>query len=169
MRADMVCFVVMGVAGCGKSTVAQALAKHLGVNYMEGDTLHDSSNVEKMSRGEALTDDDRWPWLQRIGQCLADNEGAMVISCSALRRVYRDRITQFAAKPVLFIHLAADQSVIAERMASRSGHFMPVSLLDSQYLALEPLQQDEPGTTIDISQSLETVMEDVIVYLKGQV
>ncbi len=154
----------MGVAGCGKSTVGEALANHFALIYVEGDALHDQSNVAKMSRGEALTDDDRWPWLQRIGEQLANSDNPTVISCSALRRVYRDHIRKHAARPVVFVHLAAAQSVIAERMARRTDHFMPVSLLTSQFETLEPLQHDEAGIAIDISQTVERVIADTVEY-----
>ncbi len=158
----------MGVAGCGKSTVGEILARHFSLAYVEGDTLHDQSSVAKMSRGEALTDDDRWPWLQRIGERLASDGDPLVISCSALKRSYRDHIGRFAQSPVAFVHLAAEQSVVAERMAKRRDHFMPTSLLDSQYSTLESLQIDEAGITIDIAQSLEAVIADGVQYMQRQ-
>lgn len=147
--------VVMGVAGCGKSTVGLALAQRLKYLYVEGDELHDPASIEKMSSGQSLTDSDRWPWLQRVGKQLSDNNKAVVISCSALKRAYRDVIRQHAGKPVLFLHLSAPQSVIADRMQLRTGHFMPPELLASQFQTLEPLQADEAGAEIDITQSLE--------------
>jgi carbohydrate kinase (thermoresistant glucokinase family) len=149
----MKAIVVMGVAGCGKSTVGAALAEQLGCAYVEGDDLHDEANIKKMSSGQSLTDADRLPWLQRIGRQLADSGEPLVVSCSALRRTYRDTIRQAAGKPVLFIHLAAPQSLIAERMSARRDHFMPTTLLDSQFQTLEPLAEDEAGAVVDISQA----------------
>ena len=146
--------VVMGVAGCGKSTVGLALAQQLEYAYVEGDELHDPASIEKMSSGQSLTDSDRWPWLQRVGRQLSGNT-PVVISCSALKRTYRDVIRQYAGKPVLFLHLSAPQSVIADRMQLRTGHFMPPELLTSQFQTLEPLQADEAGAEIDLTQSLE--------------
>ncbi|OED37588.1 hypothetical protein AB833_22895 [Chromatiales bacterium (ex Bugula neritina AB1)] len=162
----MIHFVVMGVAGCGKSTVAEAIAGRFQLPCIEGDALHDPASIEKMSRGEALTDADRWPWLERIGEHLAQSDVSVVISCSALRKVYRDRIRLKAGSTVAFIHLAADQSVIAGRMAKRTGHFMPVSLLSSQFNTLESLSDDETGVTIDIAQSLEQVLVDSARYVE---
>lgn len=157
---NMAGIVIMGVAGCGKSTVGAALAEHFGFVYVEGDELHDASSIEKMSAGIGLTDDDRLPWLQRIGEQLANSAGPMVISCSALKRSYRDLIRLHAGKSVLFLHLSAPQPVIAKRMEQRAGHFMPPALLDSQFQTLEPLSNDETGTEIDITRSLEQVIDD---------
>jgi carbohydrate kinase (thermoresistant glucokinase family) len=149
----MKAIVVMGVAGCGKSTIGAALAEQLGCAYVEGDDLHGEANISKMSSGQSLTDADRLPWLQRIGQQLANSNEPMVVSCSALKRSYRDTIRKSAGKPVLFVHLAAPQALIAERMSARRDHFMPTTLLDSQFQTLEPLQQDEVGAVVDISQT----------------
>lgn len=164
----MIHFVVMGVSGCGKSTVGQALASQTGRVYVEGDTLHDAANVAKMSRGEALTDTDRWPWLSRIGKQLQSADEPLIVGCSALRKVYRDRIRSGAQGPVAFIHLAAEQSLIAQRLEQRAGHFMSPTLLTSQFETLEPLQADECGLAIDISRSVEQVIADAANFMRQQ-
>jgi gluconokinase len=157
----------MGVAGCGKSTVAKALANHLSVICLEGDDFHAAQSIEKMSRGEPLTDNDRWPWLQRIGEQLSALQSPAVVSCSALRRVYREHMISHYNGKLEFIHLAAEQTVIAKRMADRKGHFMPTDLLASQYETLEPLQPDEPGVVIDISGPVEHVIASAINYVES--
>ena len=143
--------VVMGVAGCGKTIVGEALAARLGWRMIEGDRLHPPANVERMSAGLALTDEHRWGWLDAIGAeiAAAAREGAgAVAACSALKRKYRDRLRGFA-RPMLFIHLAVDRAVASQRVASRQGHFMPASLVDSQFADLEPPGADEGAITLD--------------------
>ena len=151
----MTAVVIMGVAGCGKSSVGAQLAERFDCVFIEGDDLHDQSSIDKMSGGRSLTDVDREPWLQRIGNQLAISTDPVIVSCSALKRVYRDTIRIHAGRQVLFIHLSAPQSVIADRMQRRTGHFMPTELLDSQFQTLEPLASDEHGSVIDIAQPLE--------------
>ncbi|WP_229258371.1 gluconokinase [Duganella rivi] len=146
-------WVVMGVSGCGKSTVGQALAAANGVPFIEGDQYHPPANVAKMSAGVALTDEDRADWLlalqAQIRAARSRGEG-IVISCSSLKRRYRNLLRQ--GDPLLrFAHLSGPQQVIAARMQSRVGHYMPTSLLDSQFRDLEPLQDDEAGITLDIA------------------
>ena len=160
----MIRLVVMGVAGCGKSAVGAALAGALGVPYRDGDDLHPAANIAKMSRGEALTDVDRWPWLALVGQSLAD--GPMIIGCSALRRSYRAFITQTAAAPVVFVHLQGSRAVIEARMRARQGHFMPPMLLDSQFATLEPPGVDENAITVQIDQPLASVVAEITAKLK---
>ena len=166
----MTAVVIMGVAGCGKSSVGAQLAERFNCVFIEGDDLHDQSSIDKMSGGRSLTDADREPWLQRIGNQLAISTDPVIVSCSALKRVYRDTIRIHAGKQVLFIHLSAPQSVIADRMQRRTGHFMPTELLDSQFQTLEPLASDEHGSVIDITQPLELSINDagkiVEQYLK---
>lgn len=157
----MRCFVVMGVAGCGKSTVGAALAGATGARYIDGDDLHPPASIAKMSIGQPLTDGDRAPWLDLVGKVLADTPGRAIIGCSALKRAYRDRIRSAAGEPVSFLHLAGSRSVIELRMSRREGHFMPVSLLDSQFAALDPLQTDETGVTVDIDQPLQTIVDQL--------
>jgi len=157
-------WVIMGVCGCGKSTVGDALARAFGVDFIEGDAYHPAPNVIKMSAGEPLTDDDRAGWLQalarEIAAARARGEG-IVVSCSALKRRYRDLLRQ--ADPGLrFAHLAGPRGTIAARMQTRIGHYMPITLLDSQLRDLEPLQPGEAGITLDITQPPETLVTDII-------
>jgi gluconokinase len=156
--------VVMGVASCGKTTVGEALAKHFDVPFVEGDRLHGPDNVAKMSAGIALTDDDRWPWLQRVGEALQGEVGC-IASCSALKRSYREAITEHARRPVTFIHLHGAVDVLRARIASRKGHFMPASLLDSQLATLEMPTAEENAVTLDINQSSADVVKVAIDFL----
>ncbi|WEV64879.1 gluconokinase [Bifidobacterium sp. ESL0732] len=152
--------IVMGVSGCGKTTVAQALADKFGFEMAEGDDFHPKANVDKMSHGIPLNDEDRWPWLKIINQWMRDQDAkgvSTVVSCSALKRAYRDVLRQDL--DVLFIHLVGSEDLIGSRMRQRKGHYMPVSLLPSQFADLEPLQPDETGCEIDISGSPEQVEE----------
>ncbi len=157
--------VLMGVAGCGKSSVGAALAEALAIPYRDGDDLHSAANIAKMSRGEALTDADRWPWLALVGQRL--RAGPMIVGCSALRRVYRERITEAAGGPVCFVHLSGSRAVIGARMRARHGHFMPPALLDSQFKTLEPPEPDENAVTVDIDQPLEKIVAAIRLALAG--
>ncbi len=140
--------VVMGVAGSGKTTVGRGLADALGVPFVDGDDLHPPANIAKMARGAPLDDDDRRPWLEAVGAWLAERP-AGVVACSALKRSYRD-LLRTAAPGAVFLHLSADRDAIVERVADRPGHFMPASLVDSQFADLEPLGGDEAGATIDV-------------------
>ena len=155
-------FVVMGVAGCGKSSVAAALAERIDGKFIEGDDLHDASSIEKMSRGEALTDADRWPWLERLGLAIAGSPTPVVASCSSLKRSYRDRIRQQSKDTICFVHLTATFDTIEKRMKQRSGHFMPAALLASQFEALEPLQPDEAGMDIEAIHGLQEVVSSTL-------
>jgi gluconokinase len=157
--------VIMGVSGCGKSTVGAALGTALGIPYRDGDDLHPPANVEKMRAGIPLTDDDRWPWLDRVAATLRD-EAPVVVGCSALRRAYRDRIRAGSGGPVQFVHLTGSREVIAARMADRKGHYMPPSLLDSQFATLEPPGPDE-AISIGIDQSLTRLISQILPLLKG--
>lgn len=159
--------VMMGVSGSGKTTVGEALAARLGVPFRDADEFHPRSNVEKMSAGIPLTDADRWPWLDAIGLAIHDTppgEG-IVVSCSALKRVYRERILKTAARPVTFVHLDGPHALLAERMAGRKGHFMPPSLLDSQLATLEPLAADEPGVRVSIELPVERQVATIVESL----
>ncbi|MFC3073221.1 gluconokinase [Shinella pollutisoli] len=159
--------VLMGVAGSGKSAVGAALARRIGAVYVDGDDLHPPENIAKMSRGEPLTDADRWPWLTLVGRKLARAEGTVILGCSALKRRYRDHIRKEAGAPVTFVHLSGTKELIAGRMSARSGHFMPASLLDSQFAALEPPGPDEGAVTVDIDQPLDRLVEEIAAKLAG--
>lgn len=151
--------VVMGVSAVGKSTVGKLLADRLRVEYADADAFHSQDNIDKMSRGIPLTDDDRWPWLDAIGAWLHDRAGAGgVVSCSALRRAYRDVLVS-DAPAVVFLHLDGDPEVIRARIAARKHHFMPPSLIDSQLETLEPLQDDEPGFSVDLTMPPKRVVD----------
>lgn len=158
--------VIMGVAGCGKSTIGAALSHRLAAPYRDGDDLHSEDAVAKMRVGTPLTDADRWPWLDRIAAAL-DRDAPLIIGCSALRRSYRDRIRAGAGGPVTFVHLAGSRELIAARMASRTGHYMPLSLLDSQFATLERPGPDE-AIEIEIDQPMEDMVEQVLSYLGGK-
>ncbi|CAB4636996.1 unannotated protein [freshwater metagenome] len=148
--------VVMGVSGCGKSSVGIALAEALGARFIDGDDLHPEANKAKMGAGIPLDDSDRWPWLDLVGQELAEGS-ATVIACSALKRAYRDRI-RAAAPNTFFVHLDGSREILAQRLGARTGHFMPATLLDSQLGILEPLETDEPGAVIDIDQPITQII-----------
>ncbi len=154
--------VVMGVSGCGKSAVSEALAHHLGGVVVDGDDLHSPEAVAKMRAGTPLTDEDRWPWLDRVGNALRHRETAAVVACSALKRSYRDRL-RTACPGVRFIFLDGDAAVIEPRMRARAGHYMPASLLQSQLQTLELPGEDEVDVCrIDIDQPLAGVLEVAI-------
>ena len=148
--------VVMGVSGCGKSSVGIALADALGARFIDGDDLHPAANKAKMSAGIPLDDDDRWPWLDLVSKALGEG-AATVIACSALKRVYRERILA-GAPSTFFIHLDGSREILEQRLGSRTGHFMPATLLDSQLATLEPLAGDEPGAVIDIDQPISQII-----------
>jgi gluconokinase len=156
--------VVMGVSGCGKTTLGRTLADRLGAAFVDADDLHPAANVAKMASGQPLSDADRWPWLDLVAQTLRDR-APVVVACSALRQAYRDRLR--AAGDVRFLHLAAPQEVIAARMAARQGHFMPPGLLASQYATLEPPGPDE-AIRLDASLDPESLVEQALSRL-GQV
>ena len=158
--------VVMGVASCGKTTVGEALARRLNAPFIEGDRLHAPEAVAKMSSGQPLTDEDRWPWLERVGRTLGGDRAA-IASCSALKRSYRRAIEAAAGRPVLFVHLHGSRAVLAERISRRQGHFMPASLLDSQLATLEMPAADEAAITIDIAGTPEAVIAAAEKFLLG--
>src|SRR3954453_10638661 len=154
--------VVMGVSGSGKSTVGAALAQRLGVPFEDGDDLHPAANIAKMSAGVPLNDDDRYPWLEAIGEWLAAHQGGGgVVSSSALKRKYRDQLRRHVPG-LQFLHLYGSREVIAARQATRAGHFMPASLLASQFATLEPLAPDEHGLVIDVAQSVNTIIQEYV-------
>jgi gluconokinase len=158
--------VVMGVSGSGKSTVGAALAQRLGVPFADADDLHPPANIAKMSAGHPLDDNDRYPWLENIGAWLAEHSDGGVMSCSALKRKYRDQLRHHCPG-VGFIHLSGSPDVIARRQASRPGHFMPASLLASQFATLEPLEPDEPGFTINVDQDIDSIVDAIVGRMDG--
>ena len=154
--------VVMGVSGSGKSTVGAALAQRLRVPFADADDFHPPANIAKMTAGQPLDDDDRYPWLEAIGTWLAERcDSGGVMSCSALRRKYRDQLRRHC-QDVEFLHLAGTPEVIGKRQASRPGHFMPASLLQSQFATLEPLDADERGIAIDVDQNIDAIVNDYV-------
>ncbi len=157
--------ILMGVAGCGKTSVGQALAARLGVAYCDGDDLHTAANIEKMRLGVPLTDTDRWPWLDKVAQALAC-DAPVIVGCSALKRSYRDRIRQGAGCRVQFVHLAGSRAVITARMSARTGHYMPTTLIDSQFAALEIPGNDEGAITVDIARPLTDLVNDIAGLLE---
>lgn len=157
----------MGVSGCGKSTIASMLAHRLNWIFEEGDWFHPPSNIEKMHSGEPLTDEDRWPWLEGIAAWIdatrrAGNRG--IVACSALKRAYRD-ILVGERTDVRIIYLKGDRDLIARRLAARDGHFMPPSLLDSQFAALEEPQPDEHPIVVSIAPHPREIVEEIVKKL----
>jgi gluconokinase len=155
--------VVMGVSATGKTVVGEELAEELGCEFVEGDSLHSQANIDKMSEGVPLTDEDRLPWLRAIAELVAvrDSEGtSTVVTCSALKRSYRDVLR--AAAPTFFVHLHAPFEVLQERMQQRTKHFMPTSLLRSQFDTLEELGDDECGAVVDVSPPVDVVVEEAV-------
>jgi gluconokinase len=151
--------VVMGVSGSGKSTVGAALAQRLRVPFADADDFHPPANIEKMTAGRPLDDDDRYPWLEAIGEWLAERcRDGGVMSCSALKRKYRDQLRRHCPD-VTFLHLAGSPEMIGRRQASRPGHFMPATLLASQFETLEPLAADERGVSIDVDQDIDSIID----------
>jgi gluconokinase len=148
----------MGVSGSGKSTVGAALARRLGVPFVDADTLHPPANIAKMTAGEPLDDKDRYPWLENVGEWLAGHRDGGVVSCSALKRKYRDQLRAHCPR-VEFLHLSGSPELIGGRLAARSGHFMPAALLRSQFGALEPLGADEAGVTVDAGQDVDAIID----------
>ncbi|SFQ22593.1 gluconokinase [Amycolatopsis arida] len=165
--APATALVVMGVSGIGKTTVAAMLADRLGWPMAEADEFHPAANIEKMTSGVPLTDADRVPWLAAIRNWISTRAAAgdsTVLTCSALKRFYRDLLREADAR-VRFVHLDGTQEVVRERLAGRSGHFMPPSLLRSQFADLEPLGRDEDGVVVDAAASPEAVVDSALTRL----
>lgn len=161
-RKASAAIIVMGVSGCGKSSIGKELASCLGIGFIEGDSLHPPENVAKMASGTPLTDQDRWPWLDAIGSGMAAllAEGRdIVISCSALRKAYRDRLRAAAGDRLYFLFLKGSPELLAERMEARTGHFMPLSLLESQLATFEDPGDEAGVITISIDAHREEIVE----------
>jgi gluconokinase len=167
-RRDPLVLVVMGVSGCGKTTTAELLADRLGWPFQEGDALHPPANVEKMAAGHPLTDDDRWPWLEKVAEWAEgrlDAGGSGIITCSALKRVYRDRIAR-RGSGIEFVYLRVPKTVVADRLEHRRGHYMPPALLDSQVATLEEPAPDEPAIRIDAGRPPRVIVDEIVEALR---
>ena len=159
--------VVMGVSGCGKSTVASKLAERLGWSLAEADSFHSPANVGKMRSGTPLTDEDRWPWLDAIATWIDEQRAkgnSSVVACSALRRVYRERLSS-GHDDVRFVYLRGDYDVIASRLAGRTGHYMPPSLLASQFQTLEEPGSDENPLVMDVERPIDEIVDAIAINI----
>jgi carbohydrate kinase (thermoresistant glucokinase family) len=166
--AKIAAVVVMGVSGAGKSTVGKLIAADLRCDFRDADSFHPKANIEKMSRGEALTDEDRWPWLRAIADWIAERRAAGetgVVTCSALKRAYRDIVTQRQSADVRLVYLKGDFDLIAARLKARKGHFMPPGLLRSQFQALQEPGGDEHAITVSIDATPEEIAARVMACL----
>jgi gluconokinase len=161
--------IVMGVSGAGKTSVADLLASRLGCTFVEGDRLHPEANVKKMAEGTPLTDEDRWPWLDIIGNQLRKARTAgedIVVTCSSLKKIYRDKLRSAGGEPLYFVFLKGTPELLAERMGARKGHFMPSALLQSQLATLETPEGEAHVVTVDIDASLDDIVTNAIAKLE---
>jgi gluconokinase len=163
--------IVMGVSGSGKTAVGQTLAERLGFEFIEGDDYHPTANVEKMVAGVPLTDEDRWPWLRVLADMVAaqhQRDTGTILTCSALRRPYRDVLLAAVPPEESFvIQLDADQATLRSRLEQRRGHYMPASLLESQLATLAPLEPDESGVILDATRSAPEVVARALAAVRG--
>ena len=160
--------IVMGVSGSGKTTIGEALAAALDIPFFDGDEFHSPEARAKMTAGVPLTDEDRWPWLDRIGARLADVDGypkGAIIACSALRRVYRDRLRAAVGPALRFIFLEGEKALMRERVASRKGHYMPASLIDSQFATLEPPDGEGDVIALPADGEIAEIVEEAVRHL----
>ena len=156
--------VVMGVCGSGKSTVASMLGSRLDLPFLDGDDFHPQSNVDKMSQGIPLTDEDRWPWLSILGSAMrkaAEARGGVIATCSALKRSYRTRLSDAVELPMLYVLLAGSRATLLKRMQTRKDHYMPPSLLDSQLAILERPGPDEPAIILSIEPAADKIVDEL--------
>lgn len=162
--------VVMGVSGCGKSAIGEALAELLGAEFIEGDRLHPAVNVARMARGVPLTDEDRAGWLDTVGNAIANAKAGgrgAIAACSALKRAYRDRL-RGKVPGLVFVHPVVDKETARGRIAARKGHFMPASLVDSQFAALEPPQADETAISLDGLEPVDALVGETVRRLRHE-
>jgi len=167
-KEKLAAIVVMGVSGAGKSTVGRLIAAQLDCPFRDADSFHPKANIEKMASGHPLTDDDRWPWLEAIAAYIAEHRAAgtrCVVTCSALKRAYRDIVTGRQSADVRLVYLEGDFDLIAARLAARQGHFMPPALLQSQFDALEEPAADERAITASIDATPEEIAANVLKQL----
>jgi gluconokinase len=157
--------VVMGVSGSGKTTVGGVLAEHLAVPFADADSFHTEAAKAKMAAGHPLDDADRAPWLQTLAQWLAGEPDGCVLACSALRRRYRD-VLRSQSPQLCFLHLAGEPAVVTERVGDRAHHYMPASLVQSQYDTLEPLEPDEFGVVLDFTLGPEQIVETFLAEVQ---
>jgi gluconokinase len=163
--------IVMGVTSCGKTSVGEGLAKELDCAFIEGDKLHPAANIAKMSAGQPLDDDDRWPWLATIGKAMkaeCDAGRGVVASCSSLKKIYRQKLAEAAERPIKLIFLRGSKKVLAARIANRKGHFMPPSLLESQLNTLEMPGPDEQALHLDVVLPVDELVVRAKNYLSGE-
>jgi len=166
---DASIIVVMGVSSSGKSTIGAALAEALGVPFLDADSYHQDASIARMRAGIRLTDEDRWPWLARSADALAapaHASGTVVGACSALRRAYRDFLTAHAGAPILFSHLDGDRALITRRIARRAHHYMPASLLDSQFESLEVPAADENALIVPVDLPVPDVVSRILAQIR---
>ena len=163
--------IVMGVTSCGKTSVGAALATQLKCPFIEGDTLHPPANIAKMSAGLPLNDVDRWPWLAAVGNAMkveCETGHGVVASCSSLKKIYRQKLAEAAGTPIKLIFLHGSKDILTARIASRKGHFMPPSLLDSQLTTLEFPGPDEAALQLDVSLPIAELVKRAKDYLLGE-
>jgi gluconokinase len=164
---DPLSIVVMGVEGSGKSTIAEALSERLNAQFLDADWIHPPSNREKMAAGQALSDDDRLPWLRTVGERIkeeSDRGVSTVTACSALKRWYRDLLREYVSD-IFFVFLDGPLDLVRSRIEARTGHFATASLLASQYATLEPLESDERGVRIAVQQSPDQQVDEIVASL----
>jgi gluconokinase len=170
-KAPAAAIVVMGVSGCGKSAIGEPVAKELSLPVLEGDDFHPEANVERMASGLPLHDEHRWGWLDAIGAAIAEHMrdgGGVVVSCSALKRKYRDRL-RGCYPDILFVYLKIDRQTAHKRVGGRKGHFMPETLVESQFADLEPPDADEQAWTMDGTRTIDDLVAAIVASVRDGV